>query len=1130
MAEARSEEEEDNMRDSREQVVRRQPRSSGGRPDRRKPEHRHSQGPLSSIRAAIKRTSTRSTSLSETSNTRERDRERERDRRRPEITILSAEPLASNSWFPGASGGFPPPPPPAAQIWGPTIPPSIQPPPSYEEVIREKTQEQVLLPSSSSSSSSSPSSSLTRQISTTTISTQTDPGSAPDPQDPQVRRPVRPPRPSPLSHPPKSSPVDDINTTASQSTLTSLSSDCVGTNTEPETVPPAPAPAQCCDVLTQLCSPLTSTTCAQTDQRDQAPPSASSQVPLERPRPRPRSKLGVQQISRSEVKVQTLVKLREDGCATLAARAQADPANPEASQGKYLQELLDAFSSDDWGFPDQHSDSSGHSQSESEDEDMAALKARIQAFEQQQQVADGSCGDTNDFVVTKKPEPRPRPRLQPAKSAPPTVAPKPKNFSHSSKPSSKVFWEDVAVTAEGEESVSQETLESLSEESNAGTPTPAESVPCLLKPAAAPSKPIVAPKPQPASETPPSSHVSAPASAPLPAPVPAPRPPPPKLSPSLSEAPNPKPPPRPPVAPRACTGAAQQDKSNTAGQTIPTLPPRPSVEVSGGAQAEPQAEETQDDAKPTVKAGSVRPGVPTKPAALASLRRASAPSLAPKPTGTSPAPPDPNPVSSKSAAAPAPAPKPSGPPGATATPAPAPKPSGPPGATATPAPAKPPVTAPAPSLRRSPVIQQKAESTRAANPSDPPLPRRPSGEKLLPLRPPPIKSTPGRPPPPAVNSTSSANQIPPSSRASPALSRSPAAQSSQTTPPPVTANQLPAQRVSKRGPPLPPRPKPGHPLYTSYMKQEVLIVLDDPLPSERLAGEGQTSVVPLVNPSQCLLDLDTQPEPVPDQDGQSKPALEDVSLSESQSILPVQPPEQKDQPDPPPVSGPRCVAVFDYEGEEGDELTFSQGDVIALLELKGQEWGRGQIHGRIGIFPLSFTEVVEPLPQTPTSLEETTKATAMDTTAVEHNEPKTSQDSNSELEEEVKEKEVEEWAVALFDFPGQTEEDLSFHKGALIRVIKHIDTEWRRGRLEGREGLYPAAFTQPHQVQPITEQQPVVKGAGKALFDFTAESEDELTLKAGDDITQVESVDEQWILGVVAGRRGLFPKNYISFL
>lgn len=130
-----------------------------------------------------------------------------------------------------------------------------------------------------------------------------------------------------------------------------------------------------------------------------------------------------------------------------------------------------------------------------------------------------------------------------------------------------------------------------------------------------------------------------------------------------------------------------------------------------------------------------------------------------------------------------------------------------------------------------------------------------------------------------------------------------------------------------------------------------------------------------------------------------------------QSILPVQP-EQKEQPDPPPVrsdtntrhhklhtkhqtpdlflmhilsdtSGPRCTALFDYEGEEEDELTFSQGDVIALLEVIGQEWGRGQIHGRIGIFPLNFVEVVEPLPQPVSSPGETTKTTSADTTVIE---------------------------------------------------------------------------------------------------------------------------------------------------
>lgn len=72
-------------------------------------------------------------------------------------------------------------------------------------------------------------------------------------------------------------------------------------------------------------------------------------------------------------------------------------------------------------------------------------------------------------------------------------------------------------------------------------------------------------------------------------------------------------------------------------------------------------------------------------------------------------------------------------------------------------------------------------------------------------------------------------------------------------------------------------------------KQEVLIVLDDPspAPSEHLSGEGksQTTVTPLINESLCLLDLDTQPDPVPKQDSQSKPALEGLSDSQVSHLL-----------------------------------------------------------------------------------------------------------------------------------------------------------------------------------------------------------------------------------------------------
>ena len=65
------------------------------------------------------------------------------------------------------------------------------------------------------------------------------------------------------------------------------------------------------------------------------------------------------------------------------------------------------------------------------------------------------------------------------------------------------------------------------------------------------------------------------------------------------------------------------------------------------------------------------------------------------------------------------------------------------------------------------------------------------------------------------------------------------------------------------------------------------------------------------------------------------------------------------------VSGPRCVARFDFEGEGGDELTFSEGDVISLMEYLGDDWAKGQLGAYTGIFPLNFVEIVEDLPLPP---------------------------------------------------------------------------------------------------------------------------------------------------------------------
>lgn len=59
--------------------------------------------------------------------------------------------------------------------------------------------------------------------------------------------------------------------------------------------------------------------------------------------------------------------------------------------------------------------------------------------------------------------------------------------------------------------------------------------------------------------------------------------------------------------------------------------------------------------------------------------------------------------------------------------------------------------------------------------------------------------------------------------------------------------------------------------------------------------------------------------------------------------------------------GPRCKARFDYEGEGTDDLQFEEGDYIKLLEKIGDEWAKGELNGKNGIFPLVYVEIIEDL-------------------------------------------------------------------------------------------------------------------------------------------------------------------------
>ncbi|KAL4824280.1 hypothetical protein H8958_017866 [Nasalis larvatus] len=57
--------------------------------------------------------------------------------------------------------------------------------------------------------------------------------------------------------------------------------------------------------------------------------------------------------------------------------------------------------------------------------------------------------------------------------------------------------------------------------------------------------------------------------------------------------------------------------------------------------------------------------------------------------------------------------------------------------------------------------------------------------------------------------------------------------------------------------------------------------------------------------------------------------------------------------------GISAVALYDYQGEGSDELSFDPDDVITDIEMVDEGWWRGRCHGHFGLFPANYVKLLE---------------------------------------------------------------------------------------------------------------------------------------------------------------------------
>uniref|UniRef100_UPI003AAE72FE SH3 domain-containing protein 19 n=1 Tax=Centroberyx gerrardi TaxID=166262 RepID=UPI003AAE72FE len=1084
MAEARrEEEEEEEWRDMRDIRNRNQ---ATDRSERTKPDHLHSsQGPLSSIRAAIKRTRTNSQT------------DHSSNRRRPEITIVSAEPLASNNWFPGSSGVFPPP---SQSSWSGSIQAVSQPPPSYDQVIKEKTQEEHIV---------KPTAAPRRSACTTTSATQTDPvreasattvpqcSAAPQPIERHIRvidvkKPKKPPRPSfpkPLDRESvvvTAAPKDrQVATNTTASTNTENQSDSKSDVERPN--PPDSTHTRTRSVTVQwevptkhLAEPLSTSINSPSTAAETTPPSTDSEH-TQRPTPLPRSKSRKQPIT-EEVKVQTLVRLSENGD---SVQVTSSTDLEDVSSSKYLKELLEVFSVDNQC--EQSGDTVDQSDESEPSEDAGGemsdrhsqrnIRAKIQAFEIQASAEE---------ELAKRPEPRPRNvHNKPPVAAKPSLVHQPA-FNYS--------------IGNDNHEVSSTNI---------------------------PQSPTPAPRPQPPKKPMGLSLQEEPVTLPGKVAI--------------------LPPSRPSILARAKSFQVQEEETPAGPPTPPVKPFKEPLKpnfnlnnhnstsmITENEYVDSPSNHTPVKPQRNVDSSFGRQSVTRRPTTI----------RIPSKTGRNesldgpPPLPSQRPVGSLTSSV---------------------------------------------SHKQSPIPVFPSQESFDIGP-EPSLPPRPSGGKAPPPRPPPAKPGPGRPPPPRLDAAGRSRSTPSSP-----WEASPKPQSKAQ--PPRTKRKGPAL------PPRPNPGHRLYNKYTlelphgiaafdyngsntgelTFQKNEVLLLLEEidhrtfQCQVGDTRGRVQKSHMKVITP----LAPTSPPQGASpagsgrDSSGLKVQAIHDftaegpgelglragdvVSMVEqvdndwyrgtcrgSAGFFPINyvkvlsnspkpMPEKTGKPPSATVSGPRCVARFEFEGEHSDELSFSEGDVIKLKEYVGQDWARGQIGVFTGIFPLNFVEIVEDLPPPPTQQQHTqpTKIALPGMVAPPSTQPevaKPAQASQSGVE----------WAVALYDFSGQTDGDLSFQQGDRILITQHIDAEWCCGRLNGREGFFPKNFVESStgQLSAPDSQQSRAAGAGtaKALFDFTSDCDEELSLQAGDIVTNLESIDDEWFLGDLRGKRALVPKNYVQVL
>ena len=296
-----------------------------------------------------------------------------------------------------------------------------------------------------------------------------------------------------------------------------------------------------------------------------------------------------------------------------------------------------------------------------------------------------------------------------------------------------------------------------------------------------------------------------------------------------------------------------------------------------------------------------------------------------------------------------------------------------------------------------------------------------------------------------------------------------------------------------------------------------------------------------------------------------------------------------------------AMALVGVSPQIDGELAFQTGDLIEVTEIIDDDWMYGRCRGKEGLVSAVCVELLNdgdpsgddqlnvssdpqmqpPRPSSKTASDQQLSGYKEFSKETTSGGSYTSQNTRSHVEE------ITPYGRIVYSFTAELPTEMSVTEGEIVTLIRHVDSDWTEGEVDGRRGLFPTSFVDiivdcPHQdsqgsnistsapqvtantVEVVQMSSAEVESSGQAVtgevatetmsselslaaadssvveefheiglvtFTFVAEVSGDVSVKEGDTVEVTRKVDENWLeVKTEDGVLGLVPLNHVQII